>query len=275
LLDRLPPEITHAVLACARDGNDWAILMRDVSDHLIPGHEISSEPISEADHARYLGALAALHATFWDEVEAFEIGDGLCSPWHLYTAFSPQTGYREAAHPNPVVREIREGWERFWPLVEPSVVDVLQGLLADPAPLCTALGRYPRTLVHGDPRVQNIGTERLPRPRVVLLDWHLVGPGAPGVDLGWYLGNNGFRLSVARETTIAWYRAALARRLGRRFDERWWRPQLELSLLGQVVRSGWWLSGDPAPDVPPSVREWDAADFSWWIEQAQRGMTWL
>ena len=35
LLDRLHPEVDHAIVACARDGDGWAILMHDLSDALV------------------------------------------------------------------------------------------------------------------------------------------------------------------------------------------------------------------------------------------------
>ena len=44
LLDRLPPEITHPVIACARDGEGWAILMHDVSAPTHPGSAGCSRP---------------------------------------------------------------------------------------------------------------------------------------------------------------------------------------------------------------------------------------
>ena len=65
-----------------------------------------------------------------------------------------------------------------------------------------------------------------PPSRMVLLDWQLVGPGTPGVDLAWYLANLGIKAPVDNDTTVAWYREALARRLGAAFDQRWWQPQL-------------------------------------------------
>jgi hypothetical protein len=66
LLDRMPPEIVHPVVACARNGSGWAILMRDVSDSLIPD-ATGTTLISRADHRRYLDSLAALHVAFWDD----------------------------------------------------------------------------------------------------------------------------------------------------------------------------------------------------------------
>src|SRR5215208_5107335 len=73
LLGRLPTEIVHPVITCACDEGGWGILMRDVSDALIP-NPMGNSPISRADHRRYLDALAALHVAFWDERAVIEPG---------------------------------------------------------------------------------------------------------------------------------------------------------------------------------------------------------
>jgi hypothetical protein len=270
LLDQLPPEITHPVVACARDQNGWAILMRDVSDDLL--HDpMGTTPISRADHRRYLDALAAMHLAFWESSWATEPGRGLTNPWHLYTTLSPETSRREADHPNEVVGTIRHGWELFWALVEPDVADLVYRLCEDPAPLCAALARYPQTVVHGDPRGANIGIRRKPTPRVVLLDWHLVTPAPPGVDVAWYLWALGIQLPVPREMTLAWYRERLADRLGDRFDEAWWQPQMALSLLGQVLRGGWYLAWATTCDPDLAYREWNREELFWWCERVKEG----
>ena len=275
LLDRLPPEIVHPVIACARDGTSWAILMRDVSDSLIPDAN-GTTPISRADHRRYLDALAALHVAFWDGGAAgIASALGPCRLARLYTATSPRTGRREVDHPNPVLGQLRGGWEAFWTLVDPDVADLVHGLFEDPAPLCAALARYPRTVVHGDPRAANLGIVRQPHPRVVLIDWHFVSLAPPGADVAWYLCNCGPQLPAARETTIAWYRDRLAARLGACFDEAWWQPQMELSLLGQLLRGGWWLAMDAVHDPSADVREWNRAELAWWCERARAGAQWL
>ncbi len=98
----MPPEIVHPVVACARNGTGWAILMRDVSDALIPD-ALGKMPISRADHRRYLDALAALHAAFWDDPAIVAPALGYCRPSHVYTTLSPQTAQREADHPNEVL----------------------------------------------------------------------------------------------------------------------------------------------------------------------------
>jgi hypothetical protein len=274
LLDRLPPEITHPVIACARAREGWAILMHDVSDQLIPD-PLAETPIREVDHRHYLDALAALHAAFWEQSFLAEPSLGYCSPSHRYTVFSPATGERESEHPNEVLRWIREGWAALWGVIEPDVAALLCGLLGDPAPLCAAMARYPQTLLHGDPRTANIGITAEPPPRVVLLDWHLVGPGAPGVDLAWYLTRIAPRVAMSNETSIACYRAALARRLGNRFAEEWWRPQMELSLLGEMLRRGWMhgeiIARHPSAGVRARARE----SLQWWSERAREGAWWL
>ena len=274
LLDRLPPEITHPVIACARDRKSWSILMHDVSDQLIPD-PMDVSTVNEADHRRYLDALAALHANFWGQSEVVDPALGYCSPWHRYTVFSPATGEREAAHPNETILWIRQGWPSILALIAPDVAALLRRLLEDPAPLCAAMARYPQTVLHGDPRYANIGIAPSPRPRVVLLDWHFVGPGVPAVDLAWYLASIRSRAPVPNESIISWYRERLAQRLGSRFEEQWWLPQLELSLLGEVVRRGWVFGWFAAHHPNADMREWGRQSVGWWSERAREGAQWL
>ena len=274
LLDQLPPDIVHPVVAGARDGAGWAILMHDVSEELLPD-PMGETPVSEADHMRFLDALAALHATFWERPEIVDPAVGFCDPWRRYTVLSPATGEREADHPNEAIGWIREGWELFWTLADPDVAVMVRCQLDDPTPLCDALARFPRTVVHGDPRPANVGIVPGSPPRVVLIDWHLVGPGTPGVDLAWYLSCFEGKTPVSNETMIGWYREALARRLGSRFDERWWQPQLELSLLGQLVRFGWAHAWDSVLHPSATVRDRTRANLIWWCERAREGARWL
>jgi len=275
LLDCLPPEIAHPVVACAQDEAGWAMLMHDVSDALVPLIDpIDGKPISQADHRCFLDALAALHAAFWQEVQVVDPALGFCEPPLFYTAFSPEVGQREADHPNEVVRWVREGWQALWPLLDPAVTDLLSSLFVDPAPLCTALARYPQTLVQGDPRFANLGILRSSPLRAVLIDWHFIGPGTSAADLGWYLSEQ-FRLPVARETTIAWYHDLLQQRLGSRFDEAWWQPQLGLSFIGLLMRKGW-SKGRCATQHPnPAVRAWAREDICWWSNRVREDARWL
>jgi hypothetical protein len=274
LLDRLPPEVTHPIVAAARDGDGWAILMHDVTDALFPPHDpYIGAPIGEADHASFVDALAALHATFWEEPKADNPMPGLCNPEDRYRAFSPETGRREGNGTDVYPRIIREGWDLLPPLVDPAVANLIVGLASDPRPLTAAQARYPQTIVHGDPRPPNLGrlATGTSAPSVVLLDWHFVGRGIPGVDLTWYLYTTGPGRSLSHEAVIGRYRERLARRLGSRFDEGWWRPQLELSLLGQMVRCGQDMAWAAVRHDSAAVRAWARETLVWWSKQALAG----
>jgi hypothetical protein len=112
---------------------------------------------------------------------------------------------------------------------------------------------------------------------VVLLDWQLATRAPPAVDLAWYLNADAAVLPISQETAIAYYKHCLARRLGERFDESWWRPQLELSLLGGFVRQGWVL-------MLRAIGYWDDGEaalakrkvhLAWLIESVRAGARWL
>jgi hypothetical protein len=271
LFDRMPPEIEHGILACARDGLGWAILMRDVGAALVPYSRFSV-----ADNECFLDAMAALHAAFFETPELTDPTLGLCTLRHVYTMFSPLTGHREAGGPYEIPQRILEGWDLVQTLVEPDVVNVLQELLDDPKPLCDALGRYPHTLVHGDWRHANQGLLRGERTRVVMLDWQLAAAASPSVELGRYLGVNSALLPVSKETALAYYRRRLAHRLGSRFNESWWRPQLELGLLGGFVQDAWAIALKATQwDIGTGARDRWRADLKWWSEQVRAGVRWL
>ena len=76
---------------------------------------------------------------------------------------------------------IAEGWPLF-AQVAPRAAEVITPLSLDPAPLVDALASTPSTLVHGNWKLDNLGTT--PDGRTVLLDWETPGRGAALSDLG-------------------------------------------------------------------------------------------
>lgn len=274
VFDRLPASIDHAVLACAYDGDEGrAILMRDLGDQLY-----SNRPFSPAANRRFLDAMAEMHAAFFEDMSLLDPSLSLCRLEHVYGMFSPRTGRREAAGPDELPRLILEGWAMVERVADPEVAQVTLGLLADLTPLCEALGRYPHTLVHGDWRHANQGLCQLPggATRVALLDWQLAAFAPPAVELGRYLGANAALLPGAKEDALAYYRGRLAALLGPRFDERWWRPQLALGLLGGFVQDGWAIALKATTwHVGADARELWQADLRWWSERVREGMEWL
>jgi hypothetical protein len=261
LIDRLPPEIATGYVACARDGDGWAILMHDYSAALVPPGDA---PIAAEDHACLLEAMAAMHAAFWGQPELAAPEAGFCDLRHHYLEFAPAVAEREAGGPEPIPPLIGAGWALLPELVAPEVVAALRPLLAEPAPLAEALALYPHTVVHGDWKLGNVGLLAGPPRQVVLLDWAVVGAAPPAVDLAWHLAVNSARLPISREATIECYRAALARRLGGRFDEGWWRPQLDLALLGGFLQLGWPKLLGAANGPTEAVRARERAELAWW-----------
>jgi hypothetical protein len=252
--------------------------MHDVTDALFPPHDpYIGVSIGEADHACFLDALAALHARFWDEAVGAPAPPGFCSPGDRYHAFSPEMGRREGDGPDPYPRIIREGWSLLPTLIDPVVADLVLALADDPTLLTAAQARYPQTIVHGDPRPPNLGrlATGTSKPPVILLDWHFVGPGVPGVDLTWYLYTTGPGRRLSHAAVIDCYRERLARYLGSRFDEGWWQSQLELSLLGQMLRCGQDMAWAAVRHESPAVRAWAQEELAWWSEQALAGARYL
>jgi len=105
LLDRLPPGLGHAVVACAPDGAGWAVLMHDISGALLPPGD---GMIGIPEHARILDALAELHAAFWEWQDAAEPDYGLCDLWHRYMLLAPSTGRSGGA--GALSSTIVDGW---------------------------------------------------------------------------------------------------------------------------------------------------------------------
>lgn len=268
LLDHLPPCIDHGVIACARDGAGWAVLMRDVGRALVPSGDT---PISSSEQELFLCHMAAMHATFWERRDWDRPGPGLCSLRHRYTALGPATMRRDDVAAYAIPRMAALGWDLLEEAVAPEVAAAVRALLDDPGPLCDALRAHPHTVIHGDWKLGNLGlTDGNPERRTVLLDWAIVGVAPPAVDLAWYLAVDSARLPVSREATIETFARRLRDALGGRFERAWWEPQLDLALLGAFVQLAWpkvvgALQGEPA------VRERERDELRWWSERVLRG----
>jgi len=273
LLDRLPEEIEHAVVAGAVDGMGRAILMRDVTETLL----LDDEPISEEDNETILDAMAALHVAFWeDPILLHHPSLNLCTPEQAFRFSSPEMARQVfAVCPNEVLEMVIEGWRLLPTYVEADVAELLRSLARDPSPLCNALARFPRTLVHNDMRVGNLGVTHGESPRLLLLDLMRAAATVGTIDLAWYLAANHRELLIPKEAVIGMYKQRLAQRLGNRFDESGWQPQLELSLLAgflQIVCFRAWFATYAENE---QLRIWHQAQFPWWSEQAQAGAKWL
>jgi hypothetical protein len=267
LLDEVPAIIDHGVVACAIDGDGHALLMRDLSQTLIPPGD---DPISVDENARFLEAMAAMHAHFWGKADLASPARGFCGLVQHYHMLAPETGHREANGPDPIPKMLLKGWALLPELVERDVHDVIARLLEDPQPLCEALGPYTQTVVQGDWKLGNLGLHQTDDRRVVLLDWDRVSAGPALFDLVWYLAVNSARLPLAKEATIEMYRGQLEAGLGAAFEDEDWQRQLDLTLLGGFLQLGWpKLLGAASDDEGVCARE--QQELRWWSEKVRAG----
>ena len=254
MLARLPGVIDHAVVAASFDGEVGMVLLRDVTDQLLPG----DRPFSAAQHARFLDHMAAMHTAFWgwhDDVGLTPLGT-------RYLMFSPAVAAAEAARGSSAVvpKFMGEGWAAL-PAVAPTLAEMVMPLLDDPGPLVAALERVPHTLVHGDWKAANLGVHA--DGRTILLDFgEAPGEAGPIADLSGYLALNSDLLPESKDDTIATYRAALERH-GISTDD-WWDMAVALELLGAMVQFGWEKAlGGPGPEL------------AWWEARALEGARWM
>lgn len=252
ILHALPEVLRQPILAVAHDRarpSLSALLMEDVGPWLVPAVD---DPITVEQNETFLDHLAALHAAFLGTPLDIDV----VAPADRYQELSPRMAAAEAAlgSDHLVPRLVGEGW----PLLEtvaPRAAAVVVPLVREPAPLLAALERTPQTFVHGNWKLDNLGTDDA--GRTILLDWETPGRGAGTADLAWYLAINCRRLPVAKEECAEIYRAGLARR-GVDSDP-WWEEQLALGLLGALVQFGWEKALGGYDD-----------ELAWWEEQAVR-----
>jgi hypothetical protein len=235
--------------------------MRDVGEWLVPE---ADDPLPLEQHRAFLGHMATVHATFWDgtptaaalDLELTPVVNRLLdlSPWLAATEAAIGSGAM-------IPRLVGEGWARFGDVARPSVAPVVRELACDPTPIATALATTPGTLVHGNWKYGNLGTDAT--GRTVLLDWEGTAHTAATLDLSWYLAINCRRIPESKEDAIAAYRRALE---AAGVDTAgWWDRQLGLALLTGLVWFGWEKAlGGQRDD-----------ELAWWEDRVTDGVRWL
>ena len=253
LVDLAPDCIDHTIVGAARTATGGALLMRDVSTWLV---RAGDTPLPLEQHLRFLDHLAAFHTACW----GWEDTIGLWPLGNRYGLFGPEALACEAAlgHPEPVTRIAEGGWVRLNE-VAPGMAAALAPLRSAPWPLLDALAALPRTFLHGDWKLGNLGSH--PDGRTVLVDWSIPGSGPPLAELAHYLALNNARLPVGhtKDDAIAAYRASLERH---GIDtEPWFERQLALCLLGVMLQLGWEKSFDEQGD-----------ERAWWAARVDAGV---
>jgi hypothetical protein len=258
LMDVLPDRIDHGVVGVAtglgRNGWGAAILMRDMSDELVPAGD-SVLPLEQ--HVGYLEDLAALSARMFGWEDPF----GLVPLENRWSWFNHTSLEVEGARgwPDPVPRIAFEGWQRFAERVPRRVFELVDELRRDPSPMVVAVRRTPQTFLHGDWKLGNVGSAH--DGRTILIDWTYPGSGPCTADLAWYVAINRSRMPMSKDDAIACFRRSLER-CGVATDG-WFDRQLGISLLALLVLMGW------------EKALGDDAELAWWCDRAVEGARWL
>jgi hypothetical protein len=255
VLDRLPDAIDHAIIAAARDGDAWWLVMRDVSDELLDDHSIVPREVNR----RLLAAVNAMWEAFWDERVEFVAAQTV----RLRMA-SPSVATAERDGFDLLPKQFEVTWEAFAEAVDPDVAGIVLGLLDDPTPLAAALDARGTTLLHGDIRDEQIG---LAGRRLVLLDWGLATQGHPVVDYAWHLMHSAWRIDANHDQLWEDFRAVR----GERDDPR----AVELGMIAGLVMYGWILGHSAVVHPDPAERAWARAELAWWVPRARQALeTW-
>jgi phosphotransferase family enzyme len=260
----LPAPIRAPYLGAAADpaggAGGVAILMPDLSGVLFDW----DAPISADQLERVLDGLARLHAGPWDE--AAELAGG---PWcplrERLTLICRPALERPGAARDAVGDRILPGWDAFDRLAPAAAHDLVASLGADPGPLLRALDRLPRTLLHGDLKLANVGLS--PDGSIDLVDWQMVTVAPVAVELGWFLVSNVASLPLRPDDVLARYRAK-ATELGAAATLGDWPAQVDTAILVGLLLRGWRKGMDAEQALILPTGRTAAEDLGWWCDRA-------
>ncbi len=233
IMARTPASIDHTVVAMqvsgAGDDAELTMVMRDAGAFLIPEGDAV---VPASQHRGFIEHMADLACAFWD----WHDDAGLTTMEQRIRFFAPDNIAAEllAAEVPPPIAAAEAGWRSL-----PGRSPVLSGLASllhqRPGLITGPLSATPRTFLHGDWKMGNLGTH--PDGRTILLDWAYPGSGPACWELCWYLALNRARLPEAKEAAIDRFRTALeARGLA---TGSWWDAQLDLCLIAIMATFGW------------------------------------
>jgi hypothetical protein len=267
LLDRLLPHLQHGILAACRAGDDYSLLMRDVSPGLLNGQEISLQSVY-----RLLDALARMHAMFWEQenLKTTELGLGNTETILSFIGPAVREHYLHAPH---ILDMINQGRSALFDLVEPDVSDALQSLMETPLPLMNFLAQSPKTFVHSDFRQDNLAL--LPNTQELFaFDWQMASYEPATLDLCWFVGSLAEQLDQ-HELFYQYYQQQLSIYLGDRFDPDLWQPMLAVGCLVEVLRKGSWFAYFATTTGDESFRDVMRQVINSYNNHVRKGLGWL
>lgn len=268
LLDRIQPHMDHAIVAACSDGDEYFLLMHDVSEGLFNNKEITPETI-----CRLLDALAAMHAMFWEDESLKTPELGLCTPEQMVKTFWKEHLPRYQ-HDTKATEYITAGWDAFFDMVQPDVRDSVEQLMKNPQPLFKQLTQLPATLVHGDYRLANLAL--MPKTnQVIAFDWQHAGYAPATMCLSWFIMRGDAMTVQTVHEAAEYYRQQLAARLGKRFDPDLWQQMLDLGLMADALRKSNWHALFSVSHSDKSVRILMRKSIDNYSDFIRKGLKWL
>ncbi len=265
-------------LGVGRDGDGFGILMPDLTGVLFDW----AKPISVEELDHVLAGLGAMHAYWWADRDGglgSILGDpdwALGGPWcpirERITLICRSSLERPGPQRDAVAHRLLPGWDAFDRLATAAARDLIGMLDDDPQPLVDALERQPKTLIHGDLKLANIGIGA--DGVVETVDWQMVSIAPIAIELGWFLVANVASLPLEPDEILRRYAGHLDHgHLDP--DDGWMRPQFDLDwpavdaaiLVGLLLR-GWRKGMDAEAGITLASGVTAAEDLAWWCERA-------
>jgi hypothetical protein len=270
LLDQLRPHLEHKIIACSHDGDDWVILMRDLTGRFYAW----DKPIPPELVPVFLDRMARLHVTFWNDPLLNDSRLGLCDTARLLDQFSLPVAQCHKGQSLGVLPDwIKGGWEVMEELLDSDVFMQLCNLNENPHPLIKALGHYPYTLLHGDYRADNLAHLKPDRP--VVLDWQTSGHSLMTIDLAWFTMQGDVHNGMGQEQAISYYRGRLEAYLNAKFDNAEWQAMVDVGTLVNTLRStcfhAYWYKHSESPED----RLWHEIAVKQRNQQVRDALRWL
>jgi hypothetical protein len=230
LLDQLNTHMEHKIIACSRDGEGWAILNHDLTEHCFAWNK----PMAPGLVPAFLKVLAGIHSTFWNDPCLNVERLGLCDLVNIIDQTSPIKAQNHRGQDMGVLPDwIKGGWEVMEELLEPDVYMQMMRLIESPQPLVETLSHYPYTLLHGDYRAENLAYPGTP----VIIDWQEASRSLMTIDLAWFVRKGYVRESLGQAQAVSYYRNQLETCLRQQFDDEDWQSMLDLGYLVDSLRA--------------------------------------
>ena len=256
-------------LGAARDGDEAAILMPDLSAELIawerPDHQAA---LGVPDLDRVLGALAQLHVSPW--IGFLEPGRRPF-PWCplrerlLLTSRLMCERHRSSGIAAGVTSAERllAGWDAFDRRAPASALRLVRDLTTNVEPLVAELARLPPVGLHGDLKFANVALGQS-EDDVAFIDWQMTMVAPVAVELGWMLVSNSASLPETPDAVLERYRSmpGLADVVGD------WEAQVDLACIVGLLLRGWRKGLDAERGATLASGVSAADDLAWWCTRA-------